>query len=125
MAGKDTEVLPQPRSEQGQSRPRSAVVLGPVLAVEGGLCRAARAGWLAGVASGAGPGCDPGDRAGGSGSTRTAVLGQAAVLARHGYGALLVDPRGHGRSGGALQRGMEWVMYTTAGLISGAPRPMS
>ena len=36
----------------------------------------------------------------GSGSTRTAVLGQAAVLARHGYGALLVDTRGHGPSGG-------------------------
>jgi pimeloyl-ACP methyl ester carboxylesterase len=36
----------------------------------------------------------------GSGSTRTAVLGQAAVLARHGYGALLVDGRGHGLSGG-------------------------
>jgi dipeptidyl aminopeptidase/acylaminoacyl peptidase len=36
----------------------------------------------------------------GAGSTRTAVLGQAAVLARHGYGALLVDSRGHGRSGG-------------------------
>ena len=139
----------------------------------------------------------------GAGSTRTAVLGQAAVLARHGYGALLVDTRGHGRSGGhamdfgwwgdrdlaaavsfldrqpgvqagkiavlgesmggeqalaaagsdpriravvaegatgqqladhgwlpggtggTLQRGMEWVMYTAAGLISGAPRPMS
>ena len=28
------------------------------------------------------------------------MLGQAAVLARHGYGALLVDTRGHGRSGG-------------------------
>ena len=139
----------------------------------------------------------------GAGSTRTAVLGQAAVLARHGYGALLVDGRGHGLSGGhamdfgwwgdrdlaaavsflarqpgiqagkiavlgesmggeqalaaagsdpriravvaegatgqqladrgwlpggtggALQRGMEWVMYIAAGLISGAPRPMS
>jgi dienelactone hydrolase len=139
----------------------------------------------------------------GAGSTRAAVLGQAAVLARHGYGALLVDTRGHGRSGGhamdfgwwgtrdlaaavsflgrqpgvragriavlgesmggeqalaaagsdpriravvaegatgqqladhgwlprgvagTLQRGMEWVMYTAAGLISGAPRPMS
>jgi len=139
----------------------------------------------------------------GAGSTRAAVLGQAAVLARHGYGALLVDTRGHGRSGGhamdfgwwgsrdlaaavsflrrqpgvraekiavlgesmggeqalaaagsdsriravvaegatgqqltdhgwlpggtggALQRGMEWVMYTAAGLISDAPRPMS
>jgi pimeloyl-ACP methyl ester carboxylesterase len=36
----------------------------------------------------------------GAGSTRTAVLGQAAVPARHGYGALLTDIRGHGRSGG-------------------------
>jgi dienelactone hydrolase len=139
----------------------------------------------------------------GAGSTRTTVLGQAAVLARHGYGTLLVDTRGHGRSGGhamdfgwwgdrdiaaavsflarqpgvragkiavvgesmggeqalaaagsdpriravvaegatgqqladhgwlphgvggALTRGMEWVMFTAAGLISGAPRPMS
>ena len=139
----------------------------------------------------------------GAGSTRTAVLGQGAVLARHGYGALLFDTRGHGRSGGhamdfgwwgdrdlaaavsfldrqsgvragkiavlgesmggeqalaaagvdpgiravvaegatgqqladhgwrphdatgVIDRGMEWVMYTAAGLISGAPRPMS
>jgi uncharacterized protein len=36
----------------------------------------------------------------GAGSTRSAVVAQAAVLARHGYGALLVDTRGHGRSGG-------------------------
>ena len=36
----------------------------------------------------------------GAGSTRSTLLGQAAVLARHGYGALLVDTRGHGRSGG-------------------------
>ena len=139
----------------------------------------------------------------GSGSTRTAVLPQAAVLARHGYGTLLLDGRGHGLSGahamdfgwwgdrdiaaavwfltrqpgvqpgkiavlgesmggeqalaamgadrriravvaegatgmqladhswlpqdinGTLQRGMEWVQYTAAGLLSGAPRPMS
>jgi pimeloyl-ACP methyl ester carboxylesterase len=139
----------------------------------------------------------------GAGSTRTAVLPQAAVLARQGYGALLVDGRGHGLSGGhamdfgwwgsrdtaaavsfltrqpgirpgkiavvgesmggeqalaaagtdprigavvaegvtgqqladhgwlpqgldgALQRGMEWVMYTAAGLLSGAARPIS
>jgi dienelactone hydrolase len=139
----------------------------------------------------------------GAGSTRTAVLGQAAVLARHGYGALLVDGRGHGLSGGhsmdfgwwggrdlaaavsflaaqpgigagkiavlgesmggeqalaaagsdpriravvaegvegqqladrgwqpnditgAIDRGWEWVQYTAAGLISGAPRPVS
>jgi uncharacterized protein len=138
----------------------------------------------------------------GSGSTRTAVLGQAAVLARHGYGTLLLDGRGHGRSGGhamdfgwwggrdiaaavsflgrqpgvhagkiavlgesmggeqalaamgsnpriravvaegatgqqladrgwrphditgILQRGMEWVQYTAAGLLSSAPRPV-
>jgi len=139
----------------------------------------------------------------GAGSARTAVLGQAAVLARHGYGTLLADTRGHGRSGGhamdfgwwggrdiaaavsflarkpgvrpgkiavvgesmggeqglaaiggdprigavvaegatgqqladhgwqppgiegALTHGMEWVMFTAAGLISGAPRPVS
>lgn len=139
----------------------------------------------------------------GSGSTRTAVRGQAAVLARHGYATLLLDSRGHGRSGGhamdfgwwgdldiaaavsfltrqpgiqagkiavlgesmggeqalaamgsdrriravvaegvtgqqladhgwrshdiggILQRGIEWVQYTAAGLLSGAPRPMS
>jgi alpha-beta hydrolase superfamily lysophospholipase len=36
----------------------------------------------------------------GAGSTRAAVLSQGAVLARHGYGALLLDGRGHGRSGG-------------------------
>jgi uncharacterized protein len=139
----------------------------------------------------------------GSGSTRTAVLPQAAVLVRHGYGTLLLDPRGHGLSGGhamdfgwwgdqdtaaavsflarqpgvradkiavlgesmggeqalaamgtdpriravvaegatgqqladrgwrphgiggVLQRGIEWVQYTAAGMLSGAPRPMS
>jgi uncharacterized protein len=138
----------------------------------------------------------------GAGSTRTAVLGQAAVLARHGYGALLVDGRGHGRSGGhsmdfgwwggrdlaaavsflaaqpgigagkiavlgesmggegalaaagsdsriravvaegaegqqyadrgwqpnditgIIDRGWQWVQYTAAGLLSGAPRPV-
>jgi fermentation-respiration switch protein FrsA (DUF1100 family) len=36
----------------------------------------------------------------GASSTRSAVLGQAAVLARHGYGVLLFDARGAGRSGG-------------------------
>ena len=36
----------------------------------------------------------------GSGSTRTEVLDQAVVLARHGYGALLVDARGNGESDG-------------------------
>lgn len=36
----------------------------------------------------------------GSGSTRTSVLNQAVVLARHGYGVLMPDARGHGGSGG-------------------------
>ena len=35
MAGKDTEVLPQPRREQVQSRPRSPVALGALMAAEG------------------------------------------------------------------------------------------
>ena len=36
----------------------------------------------------------------GASSTRSAVLDHAAVLAKHGYGVLLFDARGHGRSGG-------------------------
>jgi dienelactone hydrolase len=36
----------------------------------------------------------------GASSTRSAVLKQAAALAHHGYGVLLFDARGHGRSGG-------------------------
>jgi len=36
----------------------------------------------------------------GAHSTRTAVLPQAQVLARHGYGVLMFDARGHGRSAG-------------------------
>ena len=36
----------------------------------------------------------------GAGSTRSNVLEQAAVLAKHGYGIVMVDARGHGRSGG-------------------------
>ncbi len=36
----------------------------------------------------------------GSGSNRTAALRPAAVLARHGYGVLLLDARGHGTSAG-------------------------
>lgn len=36
----------------------------------------------------------------GAGSTRTAVLDHAAVLAGHGYGVLLYDARGHGDSAG-------------------------
>ena len=36
----------------------------------------------------------------GAGSTRSNVLDHAVVLARHGYGVLLYDARGHGRSDG-------------------------
>ncbi|MGD9997016.1 MAG: alpha/beta hydrolase, partial [Ilumatobacteraceae bacterium] len=44
----------------------------------------------------------------GASSTRSNVLGHAAVLARHGYGVLLYDARGHGRSDG---RAMELGWY--------------
>jgi dienelactone hydrolase len=37
----------------------------------------------------------------GAGSNRTATLPQAVVLARHGFGVLLVDAHGEGRSGGS------------------------
>jgi uncharacterized protein len=41
----------------------------------------------------------------GSSTTRSQLLDYALVLARHGYGVLLYDSRGHGRSGG---RAMEY-----------------
>jgi pimeloyl-ACP methyl ester carboxylesterase len=44
----------------------------------------------------------------GAGSTRTSVLPQAIVLARHGFGVLLYDGRGHGRSAG---RAMNFGWY--------------
>ena len=44
----------------------------------------------------------------GAGSTRSGVLDHAVVLARHGYGVLLFDARGHGRSGG---RAMDFGWY--------------
>lgn len=44
----------------------------------------------------------------GAGSTRTDVLEQSVVLARHGYGVLLFDARGHGRSEG---RAMDFGWY--------------
>jgi pimeloyl-ACP methyl ester carboxylesterase len=44
----------------------------------------------------------------GSGSTRTTTIRHAGVLARHGYGVLMMDARGHGRSGGA---GMDLGWY--------------
>lgn len=44
----------------------------------------------------------------GAGSTRSAVLEHAGVLADHGYGVLLFDARGHGESAG---RGMDFGWY--------------
>ncbi|MGZ8804469.1 MAG: alpha/beta hydrolase, partial [Microbacterium sp.] len=44
----------------------------------------------------------------GAGSTRSNVLDHAEVLARHDYGVLLFDARGHGRSGG---RAMDFGWY--------------
>ncbi len=54
----------------------------------------------------------------GAGSTRTSVLGQASVLARHGYGVLLVDARGHGKSGGYAQDNGWWGNSDTASAVS-------
>ena len=44
----------------------------------------------------------------GASSTRSNVLAQAVTIARNGYGVLLFDARGHGRSGG---RAMEFGWY--------------
>jgi uncharacterized protein len=44
----------------------------------------------------------------GAGSNRTATLAHAVVLARHGYGVLMADARGQGRSSG---RGMDIGWY--------------
>jgi len=54
----------------------------------------------------------------GAGSTRSSVLNHAAVLAKHGYGIVMVDARGHGRSGG---RAMDFGWYgdqDVAGAVS-------
>lgn len=47
----------------------------------------------------------------GSGSTRSATVDQAVVITEHGYGALLLDARGHGDSGG---RAMDLGWYGDA-----------
>jgi pimeloyl-ACP methyl ester carboxylesterase len=51
----------------------------------------------------------------GAGSTRSDVLPEAVVLARHGFGVLLVDARGHGRSGG---RAMDLGWYGDADIAA-------
>ena len=51
----------------------------------------------------------------GAGSTGADVLSHAAVFARHGYGVLITDARGHGRSDG---RGMEFGWYGDADIAA-------
>lgn len=60
----------------------------------------------------------------GAGSTATAVLDQAAVLAAHGYGVLAMDARGHGLSGGqAMDFGWYGERDIAAGVSFLASRP--
>jgi uncharacterized protein len=60
----------------------------------------------------------------GAGSTRSDVLDHAVVLARHGYGVLLFDARGHGRSGGrAMDFGWYGDLDTSAAVSFLAGRP--
>jgi uncharacterized protein len=56
----------------------------------------------------------------GAGSTRTAVMGQGAVLARHGYGALLLDTGGHALSAG---HAMPWTSAGGANVTLARPWP--
>ena len=60
----------------------------------------------------------------GAGSTRSDVLDQAAVLARHGYALVLIDARGHGGSGGtAMDFGWYGDLDIAAGTDYLASRP--
>jgi dienelactone hydrolase len=60
----------------------------------------------------------------GSGSTRSAVLDQAAALARSGYSILLLDARGHGDSEGvAMDFGWNGDLDVAAGTAFLASRP--
>ncbi|WP_088281110.1 alpha/beta hydrolase [Kineosporia sp. A_224] len=77
------------------------------------------AGWYAPSANGAAVVLVPG-----SYGTRSGVLDRAVVLARHGYGVLLLDPRGNGASGG---RGMGYGWFlerdvaAAVGFVLGRP----
>ncbi|WP_374457416.1 alpha/beta hydrolase [Nocardioides sp.] len=53
----------------------------------------------------------------GAGSTRTAVLDHAAVLAEAGYGVLLYDARGHGESAGRAMDFGWWGSQDAAGAV--------
>ena len=60
----------------------------------------------------------------GAGSTHEGALAQAAVLAEHGYGVLLMDARGHGDSSGrAMDFGWWGDADIAAGLAHLAARP--
>jgi uncharacterized protein len=59
----------------------------------------------------------------GSGSNRTATLEHAAMLARHGYGVLLLDLRGHGNSGGQVALGWDANLDIDAALAYLHTRP--
>lgn len=60
----------------------------------------------------------------GSGSTRSATLQHAGVLAGHGYGVLLLDPRGHGESAGpAMDLGWYGDQDVAAGVEYLSRRP--
>jgi dienelactone hydrolase len=60
----------------------------------------------------------------GAGSTRSAVLDQAASIAQAGYSVLLVDARGHGDSGGtAMDFGWSGDLDVAAGTAYLASRP--
>jgi dienelactone hydrolase len=60
----------------------------------------------------------------GSGSTRSEVLDQAAVLTRNGYAVVLIDARGHGDSGGtAMDVGWYGDLDIAAGTEFLASRP--
>jgi pimeloyl-ACP methyl ester carboxylesterase len=52
----------------------------------------------------------------GAGSTRSAVLEQAAVLAHHGYAVVLIDARGHGDSDGTA---MDFGWYGDLDVLAG------
>jgi pimeloyl-ACP methyl ester carboxylesterase len=52
----------------------------------------------------------------GAGSTRSDVLDHAAVLARNGYGVLMIDARGHGESGGTA---MDFGWYGDLDIAAG------
>jgi uncharacterized protein len=59
----------------------------------------------------------------GSGGDRTATLEHAAMLARHGYGVLLLDLRGHGNSGGHVALGWDGNLDIDAALVYLRTRP--